>query len=129
MLFHISFLEIPLCYKVPIQTVKVKIDVHTLSGKRKKPKKTNFITFMKERRSFFSTLPETVRKLWYFVEWTICTERSFFWKSQRWHHEVFIEKISEVTDIFSMAARTTRQAAISTSGTITIFLNVQLKKN
>ena len=58
MLICISFLEIPLCYKVPIQTVKVKIDVHPLSEKKKKPKKTNFVTFMKERRSFLVHCPK-----------------------------------------------------------------------
>ena len=39
--------------------VKVKIDVHTLSEKSKNSKITNFLTFMKERRSFFSALPGT----------------------------------------------------------------------
>ena len=35
MLIHISFLEILSCYKVPIQTVKSKIDVHPFSEKKK----------------------------------------------------------------------------------------------
>ena len=61
MQIHISFLEIPLCYKVPIQTVKVKIDVYPVGTKKKKPKNTIFVTFMKERRSIFSALPKMVR--------------------------------------------------------------------
>ena len=31
MLIHVSSLKIPLCYKVLVQMVKVKIDVHPLS--------------------------------------------------------------------------------------------------
>ena len=42
MLFHNSFLEILLCYKVPTQTVKVKIEVEKV-----KLKKTDFKTFKK----------------------------------------------------------------------------------
>jgi hypothetical protein len=63
MQIHISFLANLVFHKITIQTVKVKIDVHYSSEKKKKLKKTNFLTFMKERRSFFGTLPETVRKL------------------------------------------------------------------
>ena len=52
MLIHISFLKIPLCYKVLIEIVKVKVDVHPVSEKMKNPKRRNFLTFIKERRSF-----------------------------------------------------------------------------
>jgi hypothetical protein len=63
------------------------------------------------------------------VEGAFCTKKSFFFgKFQSLSHQVFIEKISKSKIVCTMAARTARRTPNSTSGTITFFLNVQLKK-
>jgi len=48
----ISFLEIALCHKVPIQSASVKIDIDVLSDKKKKSKIIFCLTFMKEKKCF-----------------------------------------------------------------------------
>ena len=39
-----------------------------------------FSNFYEGKKKFFCTSPKSMRKLWFFVEWTFCTKRSFFWK-------------------------------------------------